>query len=110
MTKSSLGMQIVITFFILFLIISAISSYMLIRIKKTQYKNLWEADKKKTKFWRTPEQYVLYETAQRNKPQWLKDNKDAQFWLLIYRLAFLIAMLFLGLPFILALFGVYLFD
>ena len=109
MSRLGPGMQIVIAFFILFLIISTFGSYMLIRIKKTEYKSLWEEDKKKATFWMTPEKYVLYETAYR-KPQWLKENKNARFWLMVYRLSFLIAMLLLGLPFILALFGVYLFD
>jgi hypothetical protein len=109
MAKIGLGMQIVILFFILFLIISVISSYMLIRIKKTEYKSLWEADKKRATFWMTPEKFVLYETA-RGKPQWLKESEKAKFWLKIYRLSFLTAMMFLGLPFILALFGIYLFD
>jgi hypothetical protein len=109
MSKQSLGMQIVITFFVLFGAISAFSSYMLIRIKKTQYKDLWQKDKEKATLWMTPGQYVLRETAN-GKPQWLKENKNAQMWLRIYRISFLIAMIFLALPLILALFGVYLFD
>ena len=109
MAKMAPGIQIVLVLFVLFLLVSVISSFMLIRIKKMEYPAIWEEDKSKARFWRTPEQHVLHETAY-NKPQWLKENTSATRWLLIYRLSFLIAMLLLSLPFILALFGVYLFD
>ncbi len=109
MSKLGLGMQIIITFFIISFIISGISSFMLIRIKKIKYKSLWEEDKKKATFWRNPERIVFFEALYGN-PQWVKENKDARLWRLTYFLSSLISMLFLGLPLILALFGIYLFD
>jgi hypothetical protein len=110
MSKLGLGMQIDIAFFILFLLINVIASYGLIRVKKNEYPELWEKDKKKAHFWRTAEQYVLEETAMRPKPEWLTENKNARFLLLIYWLSFLAAMCVLVLPVILALvFGIYLF-
>jgi hypothetical protein len=111
MSKLGLEMQIFVAFFILFLIISAIATHMLIRIKKTEYPDLWEKDEEKAARWGGTGKYVLRETALRPRPEWLKENKKARFWLLIYWLSSLTALFVLCLPIILALvFGVYLFH
>lgn len=70
--------------FIFFLALDAISFYILIRIKKDRYRNLWEKDSKSGTIWNPYERNLLVELAWRT-PFWVEEEKDAKIWLWIYR-------------------------
>ncbi len=81
---------------IISLISWSISLSRLINIKKTNFRNLWEKDKKKETFWRSYERQLADEIMFK-KPYWIEASKNADVWLWIYRsstVTFLVSGLF----------------
>jgi len=54
------------------------------QIKKTEFRNLWEKDKKKETFWRSYERILSDELIFRT-PFWICEIKNARLWLWVYR-------------------------
>ena len=109
MPKVGLGMQIVFICFVISILVFGVSLGMLLHIKKTEYRWLWEEDKNKSTFLNKPENIALTEAVW-HKPEWVRENRRAQFWVRMVKISQFSFLVFLGLPFILALFGIYLFD
>lgn len=109
MPNFGFGMQIIFICFIVSLLIYGISSGMLLHIKKTEYWWLWEEDKKNSSSLKKAGGIALSEAVWK-KPYWVRENSKAQFWVKMVKISSLFSLIFLGLPFVLALFGIYLFD
>ena len=109
MPKFGLGMQIIFICFIASGLIYSVGFGMLLHIKKTEYWWLWEEDKRKSTKLKQAHTIALTEAIWQN-PYWVRENRRAQFWVIIVKISTFCFLVFLGLPFILALFGIYLFD
>jgi hypothetical protein len=80
-----------------FVALSAISSSVLIKIKKTEHRNLWEEDTARDTFWSTEERR-LWDELMWNTPYWVKQDKNARIWIIVFRLSRIIGLLVWALP------------
>jgi hypothetical protein len=89
MTIKSLN-WIFIFCFIFFLACKVISGFLLIRIKREKYRNLWEKDFKTGTIWKPYKRQLLYELTWKT-PYWVEQEFDAKILIWIYRLSILFA-------------------
>lgn len=74
-------------------ILIEVAFILILRIHKKRYRNLWEKEKKKDTFWITYERRLHGELGWKT-PYWIKQEKDAKFYLWIFRFLHLLTFLF----------------
>ncbi len=72
--------------FIFFIVVNAISFYLLFQILKTRYANFYKKDSVRGTIWK-PYQRILYVEMIWNTPYWVEQEKDARILIWLYRLS-----------------------
>jgi hypothetical protein len=92
--------------FVFFWCIAAVSSTLLIQIKKTEFRNLWEKDNRHTFWWYSQERRMWNELFWKT-PFWVKQDKNARIWIIVFRASMILGTLVWALPLFYALTGLF---